>query len=174
MSLKEEEMKTFVNEPARKTPVVAKADVVVIGGGPGGSGAAIRAAQNGADTVVIERFGSHGGTNTNGFMYVTPGGPLVGPLCKEIWDKLNPGGFVVNTAEKYPDMFHREISHFRARIGAAIDELMAFDPDMTAFIINELMEEAGVKQFLRTLFVDTIVEDDAIRAVIVENASGRQ
>jgi hypothetical protein len=164
----------FINEPARKTPLAITADVVVIGGGPAGSGAAIRAAQGGADTVLIERFGSPGGSNTNGFMFISAGGPLVGKLCREIWDKLKPGGFIVNTVDKYPDLFYREIVHYRAIAGAVTDELMVYDPDMTAYMISESMQEAGVKQFLRTLFVDTIVENGAIKAVIVENASGRQ
>ena len=36
-----------------KIPVTAQADIVVIGGGPGGFGAAIRAARMGAKTILI-------------------------------------------------------------------------------------------------------------------------
>src|SRR5688500_18525641 len=51
----------FVEEPARKTPLLAEADVVVIGGGLSGVGAALGAARNGAKTIVIERTGYLGG-----------------------------------------------------------------------------------------------------------------
>ncbi len=44
------------------------ADVVVVGGGPGGVGAAISAARNGARTILIERFGQLGGTWTSGLL----------------------------------------------------------------------------------------------------------
>jgi NADPH-dependent 2,4-dienoyl-CoA reductase/sulfur reductase-like enzyme len=51
-----------VREAARETKVCRTADVVVVGGGPGGIGAALTAARSGADTVLIERYEHlHGG-----------------------------------------------------------------------------------------------------------------
>src|SRR5688500_10663854 len=50
-----------VDEPARKTPVIYEVDVVVIGGGLSGVGAALGAARNGAKTLLIERGGHLGG-----------------------------------------------------------------------------------------------------------------
>ena len=43
-------------------------DVVVVGGGPAGFSAAIASARNGAQTVLIERFGYLGGTATASLM----------------------------------------------------------------------------------------------------------
>src|SRR5947199_5865583 len=48
-----------------KTPVTQAADVVVIGGGPGGYVAAIRAAQLGLQTVCVEMDKTLGGTCVN-------------------------------------------------------------------------------------------------------------
>ena len=45
-----------VREPARDIPIVAKADIVVVGGGPGGIMAAIAASRTGARTLLIERY----------------------------------------------------------------------------------------------------------------------
>ena len=39
-------------------PVIAETDVLVVGGGPGGLGAAVMAARNGAKTLLVERYGS--------------------------------------------------------------------------------------------------------------------
>jgi phytoene dehydrogenase-like protein len=49
---------------------MADYDVVVVGGGPGGVGAAVRAAQTGARTLLIERGGFLGGAAT--MMMVNP------------------------------------------------------------------------------------------------------
>ena len=44
----------FYTRPEEKLPVLAEVDVLVAGGGPAGIGAALRAAQLGCRTMVIE------------------------------------------------------------------------------------------------------------------------
>ena len=48
-----------------------KYDVVIVGAGPAGIGAALAAARNGCSTIMVERFGCVGGAATVG---------LVGPF----------------------------------------------------------------------------------------------
>ena len=43
-------------EPARKIPVLAETEVLVIGGGPAGVAAAVAAARGGAETWLVERY----------------------------------------------------------------------------------------------------------------------
>src|SRR5262245_44492421 len=43
-------------EPAREIPVFAETDVLVVGGGPAGTAAAISAARLGADVLLVERY----------------------------------------------------------------------------------------------------------------------
>ena len=50
--------------PARRATVAARPDVVVVGGGPAGIGAAVGAAHAGADVVLVERYGFLGGNAT--------------------------------------------------------------------------------------------------------------
>ena len=54
---------------SQKIPVTIKAKVIVIGGGPGGLGAAVAAARSGADTVLIERYGCLGGMASVGEVF---------------------------------------------------------------------------------------------------------
>ncbi|MGZ4119244.1 MAG: FAD-dependent oxidoreductase [Actinomycetota bacterium] len=57
-------MTDHVRLPERDAPVVADADVVVVGGGSAGLAAAITAAREGARTVLVERYGFFGGNAT--------------------------------------------------------------------------------------------------------------
>src|SRR5678815_3370456 len=51
----------MVDVPAQRVPVLYDADVVVVGGGLSGVGAAVGAARAGAKTLIIERTGYLGG-----------------------------------------------------------------------------------------------------------------
>ncbi len=58
--------KAWVEESPRRTPVLGECEVLVVGGGPAGLAAAVAAAQQGADTLLIERYGFLGGMGTAG------------------------------------------------------------------------------------------------------------
>ncbi|MCK9508903.1 MAG: FAD-dependent oxidoreductase [Pigmentiphaga sp.] len=57
-------MAQTVYEPGRTLPIYGEYDVVVLGGGPAGMMAAAAAAQTGAHTLLIERYGFLGGMGT--------------------------------------------------------------------------------------------------------------
>lgn len=171
----------FIKEPEKKIPITVQADVVVVGGGPAGVGAAIRAARAGAKTYLIEKFGSLGGIMTNGFVSSVR---KFGPLAMEIMDRLEAGGYISESMAEYPAIMQCRISHNgRHSMNEPVKELgpekmhwyfVGFDPDMMGCVMNDLCEEAGVNLSFRNQFCDCIVEDGSIKAVIVENPGGRQ
>jgi NADPH-dependent 2,4-dienoyl-CoA reductase/sulfur reductase-like enzyme len=83
-----------IQEPARETKICREADVVVVGGGPGGIGAAIAAARSGAYTVLIERYGYLGGMASGGLVNIIPnlsdiyGEQQISGICQELIDRM--------------------------------------------------------------------------------------
>src|SRR5471032_869719 len=60
----------WIQEPASDVRVAAKANVVVVGGGPAGLSAAIAAARNGARVTLLERYNHLGGLASGGMVLV--------------------------------------------------------------------------------------------------------
>jgi len=56
----------YYTEPSREIPVAAETEVLVVGGGPAGFGAALHAARMGRKTMLIEQYGAGGGGATIG------------------------------------------------------------------------------------------------------------
>ena len=48
----------YYTEPSREIPVAAETEVLVVGGGPAGFGAALHAARMGRKTMLIEQYGA--------------------------------------------------------------------------------------------------------------------
>ena len=57
-----------VHEAPRAIPVLRDCDVLVVGGGPAGTAAAVAAARTGADVVLLERCNYLGGLSTGGLV----------------------------------------------------------------------------------------------------------
>src|SRR5687767_11579478 len=88
----------FLEERPRSTPIKAETDVLVVGGGSAGVAAAVAAARNGADVILVERFGYLGGLATGGLIILLltlddgRGQQVIGGLCQEVTDRLAKRG----------------------------------------------------------------------------------
>ncbi len=175
-----------VNEKARETKVYQEADVLVVGGGPGGVGAALAAARNGANTVLVERYGYLGGMATGGLVTAIPnmsdinGKRMLGGICWEWIQKLDkwdaafyPKEYEVGSDDKLLVKLWADRSIFATRLGKVILSVN-IDPEIMKCLLNEMMEEAGVRQVLHSWGTETIMKENEAKGIIFESKSGRQ
>jgi hypothetical protein len=140
----------FVAEPARKTPVAAKVDVVVVGGGPSGVGAALGAASLGAKTLLLERHAMLGGMWTAGLL-----NPLFDPHKGWMVDRLI-------------DALQNRDAWVRKK------GMDLFDTEAMKFVLEQMLAEANVDFWYHCPATEPIVEGRRVRGVILESKSGRE
>ncbi len=178
-------MKT-IKESARETRVAREADVVVVGGGPGGIGAAVSAARNGADTVLIERYGHLGGMGTGGLVTIIPqltdihGKQQIVGLTQEWIDRLIARNAVDTPKKEHwgsmdPELvkYYFQRSFFYTRLDRVVYAAL-IDAEISKIILNEMVEEAGVKVYCHAWGTEPIMEGNHCKGVIMESKSGRQ
>jgi glycine/D-amino acid oxidase-like deaminating enzyme len=164
--------------PSRRVPLAYDADVVVVGAGPAGFAAALKAAREGARTIVVERFDMPGGVHTSGLQGSANAG--VGGIHSELMEHFAKAGYIYTaTQDMLPDWAGNPLSHYERyhKPGAAFARA-SFSPEGAGSLMAGMLKEAGVTALYGTSFVDAIVADGAgdrtISAIVVENASGRQ
>jgi len=179
----------MVNEPGRQVPVVAETDVLVVGGGPAGQAAAVAAARAGTEVMLLERFGYLGGLASGGMVLLLDDmcaerEVSVGGLALEIIDRMERIGACVTPPMK--DCFRNDAEVRDRWVRWGFEELYgkkrpkpiiyagAFDPEGWKQVSQEMVLEAGAKLRLHSWFSRAIVEDGAVRGVVVETKSGRQ
>ena len=172
-------------EPEQKVNICAEADVVVVGGGPGGHSAAIAAARNGARTVLLERYGHLGGMATGGIVIQIPHmsdgsrQQQIAGLCQEWIDRLEPmGGVLVPRREDTGSSDEKLVSKWRRFMGnvnrGRIEYTAWVDPELLKCALNDMVEDAGVKLYLHSWGAKAITGENRVKGVIFESKSGRQ
>lgn len=143
---------------------IIESDIVVVGGGPAGINAALAAARQGANTVLIERYGFLGGMSTVALVYpwmtfhTMEGKQVIGGIAQEIVDRL-----IANNGSP---------GHVRDTCGF-VKTVTPYHPERYKLIALEMLRESGVKVIAHSMVDEAIVEDDTIKAVRVSTKSGR-
>ncbi len=162
--------------PPRKATLAAKVDVLVVGGGPAGLGAALGAARAGARVVLAERYGFLGGNATAALVMplmsfhtqrhvfqkagITtllpsdhgPGDPVIAGVVLELIERLvRSGGAIAPSLET--------------------GFVIPFDPEIFKLVALEMLDEAGV-EFLLHAFASDVVGGDQVEGVVFETKSG--
>jgi hypothetical protein len=145
---------------SEKIPVIDNPDVLVIGGGPAGIGAALSAARLGMKVTIIEQTNALGGIATSGLhghicSYAAAGRineRVVGGICHEFAEVTVKRGF---GAYKGESSFDFEVEGFK-------------------LILEEMSQEAGITIYYYTQFSDVVVENGQIKYLIIQSKNGRQ
>src|SRR5690554_1401552 len=150
----------LISLPPRSAKLARETDVLVVGGGPAGLGAALGAAQKGARVVLVERFGFLGGNAT---------AALVNPLMS----------FHTNQRDRIPQYDPEKDSRLAPPdhgpgdkvVGGALDQLLfelvkakgaippsldtgfvvPFDPEIFKFVAMDILHKAGVELLFHAL-----------------------
>lgn len=150
--------RTYLEE-ARRIEVTHEVDVLVLGGGPSGVGAAVGAARAGARVLIVESNGYMGGMWTAGLVTEMVGFNKVLRPYTRIVDGV-AGEWVARAAA----------------INGAVDDsgfALSSNPEVMKRIADDLLEEAGVAILYHTWAARPIVEDGAVIGAFLENVEGR-
>lgn len=158
---------------SREIERVIKTEVLVIGGGSAGFGAAVAAARNGADTLLIEKAQMLGGMATVG---------LVGPfmtcyddepteqIVKGIFDELctrteEKGGAIhpskVEGMTTYSSYYVKSHCH-----------VTPFLSETLAIVMEDMVVESGAKVLYNVQLCDVLSENGRITGVLVSMKEG--
>jgi hypothetical protein len=163
--------------PPRLATLAAEVDVLVVGGGPAGIGAALGAADAGARVVLAERYGFLGGNATAALVMPLmsfhtqrprsapvpasttllppdhgPGEPVIGGALRRLLDRLVAAGGALKPCDE-------------------TGYTVPFDPELLKMVALDLLDEGGV-QFLLHAFASGVVEENGRVAVVFETKSG--
>lgn len=176
-SLERPSSEITIDLPPRRGALAGDADVLVVGGGPAGIGAALGAAAAGSSVILVERYGFLGGNATAALVM-----PLMSFHTQHAPVELAP---VVTTLLPH-DHGHGDpiiagavatlLERLIAAGGALAPTLQTgyvvpFDPEIFKLVTLELLDEAGVKMLFHA-FASGVIGDANVQGAVFETKSG--
>lgn len=154
------DVKEFYISKPEKIPVLGHWDVIVCGGGAAGCAAAVTAAQQGADTLIVERDGYLGGATVN---------------------QLMPHILSTNGVD-FQGIWHNWIRAIRNRKQDAVAPMKGkagnymyrcgVDPEVVKYAWEDMLDSAGCNILFHSWISRAIVEDKSIKGIVIETKSG--
>jgi glycine/D-amino acid oxidase-like deaminating enzyme len=165
-----------VTLPSRQAVVGAETEVLVVGGGPAGLGAALGAAWAGAEVILVERYGFLGGNATVALVMPLmsfhtqkdthklttprnlmpsdhgPGDPVIAGALRVLLERLVAGGGAIPPSEE-------------------TGFVVPFDPEAFKLTALDLLDEAGVEMLFHS-FASGVIGDGKVEGVVFETKSG--
>ena len=172
-----------IREPARDIPVFAETDVLVVGGGPAGTAAAVSAARLGADVMLVERYNHLGGLSTGGLviwidrMSDWDGRHVIRGFANEIMERLPKGSLAGPPREAWGSKDAATAAYWSQRTAAfhgTVTWSPTLDPEALKTLSMQLVAETKVRLLLHSWAAAPIIEDNRIKGVVFESKEGRQ
>jgi hypothetical protein len=151
-----------VIQPRRELAILRKTGVLVVGGGPAGTAAALAARRLGVEVTLVERYGYLGGLATGGLvlaifpLYGLNKKPVIKGIGEEFMKRLDTLRFGIierNKAPVYPTI----------------------DAEAFKYVLADMVLASGMNAYLDCWGVDAIIDaKGAVRGAVFESKSGRQ
>ncbi len=172
-----------VHEPGRELPVHATCDVLVVGGGPAGTAAALAAARQGADVVLLERYNHLGGLSTGGLviwidrMSDWMGRHVIQGVAAELLDRLPKGALTGPPRSDWGSRDAATAAYWSLRSSAfhgIVTHAPTLDPEWLKSVSLDMLLAAGVHPVFHAWGAAPLVEDGRVIGCAFESKQGRR
>ena len=172
-----------LREPARDIPVYRNCDVLVVGGGPSGTAAAVAASRTGADVVLLERYNHLGGLSTGGLviwidrMTDWSGKHVIRGFAEELMDRLPADAVAGPAREEWGSKDPARAAHWSQRTAAyhgVVTWSPTVDPERLKLASQEMVLESNARLVFHSWAAMPLMEEGKVRGAIFESKAGRQ
>lgn len=172
-----------VAEPARSLPVHTECDVLVVGGGPAGTAAAVAAARLGADVVLLERYNHLGGLSTGGLviwidrMSDWQGRHVIRGFAEELLSRLSRDKIAGPEPAEWGSHDPERVAYWGQRNAAfngTVTHAPTLDPEWLKAESLAMVLEAGVHPIFHGWGASPIMEGRRVAGCAFESKEGRR
>src|SRR5689334_13039420 len=172
-----------LKEAGREIPIYRACDVLVVGGGPSGTAAAVAAARLGADVILLERYNHLGGLSTGGLviwidrMTDWSGQLVIRGFAEEIMDRLPKDAVAGPERGEWGSRDTARAAHWSLRTAAyhgVVTWSPTVDPERLKLASQELVLEQKARIVYHCWAALPLMEDGKVRGAIFESKAGRQ
>ena len=173
----------LIEEPARSIPIFRDCDVLVVGGGPSGTAAAIAAARAGADVILLERHNHLGGLSTGGLviwidrMTDWTGRQVIQGIANDLLDRLPKDALAGPPRGLWGSADEATAAYWKERTAAyhgIVTWSPTVDPEHLKLVSQELVLESKVQLIFHAWGAMPVMREGAVNGVIFESKQGRQ